>query len=245
MRNVTSPEERSRGERFLAAYARIEQVLQRRVETSRGKESFRRLVDIASKREAVVRRFQNDLSEFAELRNAIVHERISPDYLIAVPLPETVESIEKIADLITDPPRVYPRFAGKVVKFQVTDPLGDVLSVIDETGYSQFPVYSDGVYSGLLTDGAVARFLSAAALGKSRLGNETTVGEAMSYEKNIWRARFIARYASVFDAEELFKSSNNGRWRVSALLITENGDPQQALLGIITPYDILAWDEFA
>ena len=106
-----------RGERFLAAFTLIEQTLRRKWGEASGRESVRRMVDVLSKTDPAVRRFKDDLEEFSELRNAIVHERISPEYLIAVPLAPAVERIEAIAKALSEPPLVYPRFAAKVARF--------------------------------------------------------------------------------------------------------------------------------
>ena len=73
-------------DRFLAAFSRIEQSLRKMTKSSK-QDSFGTLLDRATS--ATIRRFSNDLREFAELRNAIVHER-GGGYVIAEPHPETV-----------------------------------------------------------------------------------------------------------------------------------------------------------
>lgn len=243
----TTPEERERGERFLAAYHLIEQSL-RKMSGDGVRESFRHLLDDVAKESAVVRRYKDDLGEFGELRNAIVHERVSPDYLIAVPLAETVEKIEEIARLLSNPPLVYPEFRREVVVFSPSDSLGQVLEVMHRKGFTQFPVYEGGVYRGLLTDGGIARWVAArvargagtAPVGEALSG--VTVGEVLSSEKNPGRARFVSKRATVYEVEEIFReNSKRERWRVAAVLITENGKADEELLGIITPSDLLSF----
>lgn len=61
-------------DRFLNAFSSIEQQL--RKITRRGKETrFYQLVDEASASTPAVASYKDDLKEFADLRNAIVHER--------------------------------------------------------------------------------------------------------------------------------------------------------------------------
>lgn len=240
---TATSEELERGERFLSAYNVIEQAMQRRTGDIGSKEGFRRLVDQLSDNDWTVRKFREDLIEFAELRNAIVHERISPRFLIAVPLAGTVDRIERIAAAMERPPLVYPQFRREVVGFSPDDPVRSVLSALDSAGYSQFPVYREGQYLGLLTDGGIARWLARALVAEAQPDErdplDFAVGEILKAEKNPDRARFIARSATVYQAEDLFATSGN-KWRVSALLITENGLPGEKLLGIVTPSDILA-----
>lgn len=242
-KSCAGAEEMQRGDRFLAAYATIEQALRRMTGAPAGRDSFRHLVDDMARGDAVIGRFRDDLAEFGELRNAIVHERISPDYLIAVPLEETVLRIEEIARLIVEPPAVYPMFRKKVVVFAPQDSMGDVFRTMSSTGFTQFPIYEDGVYRGLLTDGGIARWVARAVTSSMSL-SEVPVGDVLSGEKNPRRARFISRRATIYEAEDAFRESAKGeKWRVSAVLITENGNPEEALLGIIAPSDILSFPE--
>ncbi|MBE3519051.1 MAG: CBS domain-containing protein [Firmicutes bacterium] len=246
MERLLTPEEANRGERFLAAYNVIEHELRRRWGDPGRRESFRRMVDGLKGRDSVVRRFKDDLEEFADLRNAIVHERISPDYLIAVPLEETVRRIEEIAELMVRPPLVYPRFSREVICFDVADRADRVLRTIKKTTFSQFPVYDGSKYVGLLTDGAVARWMADRIHGEREKGCATldeilsaTAKDIIAYERGN-RARFLPRKATIYEAQEIFKENPPHADRhVLAILITENGKPEEKLLGIITPSDLL------
>ncbi|HSM57441.1 MAG TPA: hypothetical protein VK879_14920, partial [Candidatus Sulfomarinibacteraceae bacterium] len=62
----------SNADRFVRAYNAIDNHL-RRVLKSGKHRSFPALVDIAAKRMSEVRRYRNDLKEYGQLRNAIVH----------------------------------------------------------------------------------------------------------------------------------------------------------------------------
>ncbi len=242
---AASREELARGDRFLAAFNVIDRAMRRKYGDPGAKEGFRRLVDLLVDRDWTVRKFREDLVEFAELRNAIVHDRISPTYLIAVPLPGTVERIERIAASIERPPLVYPQFKRDVACFSPDDKMDSVFRTMAATGYSQFPVYRGTNYIGLLTDGGIARYL-ASALSKNVQDRpadpgQASVGEVLKSEKNPDRARFIPRTATIYQAEHLFVGQAQGKWRVSALLITETGMTEEKLLGIVTPSDVLAF----
>ena len=78
-------------DRFLVAFSRIEQSLRKMTKSSK-QDSFGTLLDRATS--TTIRRFSNDLREFAELRNAIVHER-GGGYVIAEPHPETVHRLNQ------------------------------------------------------------------------------------------------------------------------------------------------------
>jgi len=287
-----SSDERERGERFLSAYAVIEQEMRRRWGNPAGRESFRHLVDVLKSKDSLIRKFKDDLEEFSELRNAIVHERISPDYLIAVPLPETVAKIETIAGILTNPPLVYPRFGRPVFTLQVHEPASRVLKATRDTDFSQFPVYDGSRYVGLLTNSGISRWVASLlcdeSCGPSRIcpppetsaGQDTAskafqwnpedfreglredpregfrkdlqvdlrncllnarIADILAYEKDRDRARFISRYETIYEAQEMFRDGSFGhRWRTAALLITETGNPRESLLGIVTPSDMVS-----
>jgi predicted transcriptional regulator len=203
------------------------------------------MVDVAAKENAAVRRFKDDLSEFGELRNAIVHERVSPDYLIAVPLRETVERIEEIERVLANPPTVYPMFRRDVVVFAPDDKMEEVFRAMRSTGYTQFPVYRDGVYQGLLTDGGIAAWVARliASQGDRAMSlSEIPVEEVLASQKNPQRARFVSRDTTLYEVEEMFRENSKAEKRqISAVLITHSGHPQEQLLGIVTPSDILSF----
>jgi hypothetical protein len=84
-------------DRFLNAFNSIERYL--REFAKQGKETrFYALVDLASNSNPAVRRFKDDLKEFADLRNAIVHER-TDGHVLAEPNDKAVNEIAAIPNL--------------------------------------------------------------------------------------------------------------------------------------------------
>jgi len=73
-----------------------------------------------------VRRFREDLREFADLRNAIVHDRMH-DEVIAEPNSWAVERIGMIANLLTAPPAVIPLFEKRVFTVDEEQSLGEAV----------------------------------------------------------------------------------------------------------------------
>ncbi|MGI6642637.1 MAG: CBS domain-containing protein [Bacillota bacterium] len=235
------------GERFLSAYGVIEKCLRRKWGAPAGKESFRHLVNVLSKEDAVIRRFKDDLCEYAELRNAIVHERTSPDYLIAVPRLETVLAIEEVAQTLANPPRVYPRFAKEVAILPPSAVVADLFNLMRRTDYTQFPVYNRNTYVGLITVGGIARWAAQVAMldPKARIEDvlNSPVSDVLACEKAN-RAAFISKKATIYEAVDAFRSRpRDDKWGIAALLVTESGKQTGKLLGIITPSDVLRFEK--
>jgi hypothetical protein len=150
---------RSRADRFLAAFNQVEQLLRDRISADRHLR-FYELVDRAARSDATVAAFAIDLKEFADLRNAIVHERGSGKP-IANPYPETVAAIEATCELIRTPPRVSDVI--RVDRVETCEPrtlVLDAASVMRTGDFSQLPVIIDGKVAALLTAETVMRFIA-------------------------------------------------------------------------------------
>ncbi len=158
----TSADERSRIDRFEAAYNRIDRELQRILDEPR--EGRRRgfassLRQIASQRRHFGRHL-DFLLEAGELRNALVHNRLGTVEYIAVPTNSTVEQIEAIDEELRKPLPLRSISATDVVMVSVDDRVGRVLALVREKGFVRFPVRRDNRIIALLTASGVVRWIA-------------------------------------------------------------------------------------
>lgn len=225
-------------DRFLLAFNRITQTL-RRIVRAKDYIPFYRLVDLAKKKSPLVKKYEDDLRSFADLRNAIVHHRTSQEFVIAEPHTKVVERIEFIDEILARPRLVGQVFRKKVVSFQTTDSLTNVLDIIQERKYTQFPIYDGRDFKGLITTTGITNWLAEATNQQMPLYEMPTLDDIINYEKNRDNYRFVSRYMTIYHAKELFKQGVERGKRYEALLITENGRPHQRLVGIITPLDLM------
>lgn len=228
-------------DRFLTAFNRIDHSM-RDIVGAREFIPFFRLVDQAKKKSALVRKYEDDLRSYAELRNAIVHQRTSTEYVIAEPHIEVVEKIEHIDEVISRPKLVGQLFRKRVMAFQTTDSLKHTLKVIRKRKYTQFPVYEGQQFQGLLTTVGITNWLASSIIQSPLLNIVPTLRDILHHEKNEANYKFISRYMTIYEAEEIFKQGVERGRRFEALLITEHGKPHQKLIGIVTPIDIMKVD---
>ena len=92
-------------QRFLNAFAMIEKQLKQITGVTRYSR-FYQLLNQASRSSGLVRKYEMELQEYADLRNAIVHQRSDEGHIIAIPIDEVVTEIEELARKICEPPRV-------------------------------------------------------------------------------------------------------------------------------------------
>lgn len=222
-------------EAFLNAFAKIERHL-RRITAGKPWMPFVQLVSRASKFSPEVRRFREDLREFADLRNAIVHDRMH-DEVIAEPNAWAVDRISMIADLLTSPPAVIPLFEKRVFKIDEDQSLGEAVRLMRKHNFSKLPVAgSEGEYAGLLTANTIARWLGTA--GESVNLRKTTVREVVAYAENGDSEIFVAPGTSVFEVYEHFHRVESRGKTLEAVMISADGLPSPTLLGIITVSDL-------
>ena len=230
-------EERN-SDRFISAYNRIDQEMKSIIGSS-DHHSFFRLIDMAKKKSAVIRRHEADLREFGDLRNAIVHHRTSVEYVIAEPHDDVVAKMEEIEQALMHPNSVGEIFRRDVLTFQLGDSLSYALKIIREKKFNQFPVYLGSEFKGLVTPVGITAFLASNLREDTISLRKTTLEDILVHENKRDNHRFISGDTSAYVAEEMFKTELTRGHRLEALLITEDGAASSDLLGIVTPFDIL------
>lgn len=230
--------DRKNSERFLLAFNKIEKLMKSLVK-EKDHMSFFKAIDLSKKEHAAIRKYEDDLREFGDLRNAIVHHRTEAEYAIAEPHTEIVELIEHIENLLSQPVTVGTTFAREVHTVRAEHTLEEVLRKVRDKKFKHIPVYKNGEFSGLITANGIMRWLAATVDEKSISREITTMDDILKYEKNGNTYRFIASNTSVYEAQEIFKDSILAGRMLEALLITRNGRQQENLIGIITPIDLI------
>lgn len=227
-------------DRYLVSFNAIEKALKVYVQNN-NYISFTRLIQLAKRSNAVVRRYYEDLKEFAELRNAIVHDTIDIDYAIAEPHDEIVKKIEQIEQEIIQPKKVIPLFNRKVTTFQSENTLANILKTINRFSYSKFPIYQNGRFIGLLTKEGIVNWLATHVDDLDSLSfSKIQIKDMLVHQKKNKNYLFINRDTTIYEVKEIFKKYvERESARLDALLITEHGDKNEALLGIVTLEDLI------
>lgn len=225
------------GAEFLTLYNELDHLLQK-ITDERGGVPFWKRLRIAAKREPVVRRHLDDLLEYHELRNAIIHHRTYPKELIATPTAETVAEFRRVVEHLSAPPKVIPAFASEVHVFSPKTPLKEVLQYMFSRGYSQVVSRVEGRLR-LTTSSGLTRWLAAMVNADDVPYQSATMADVLPFDREE-ALQLIARDASIDQALAIFQSSlERKRPRLFAIVITETGDAAEEPLGIITPRDLL------
>jgi len=173
----------------------------------------------------------------AEVRNAIVHGKTEP-YATSPCLPRLwPRHWGACRNRLIKPERAIPKFQRTVEMIYATDSLAEVLKLVHQRDYSQFPVYDGDRFRGLLTENGVTRWLAGHVTGDLALVDldEVRVRTVLKDEEAPKTWRFVARDARVDDIVGLF----SGNPLLEAVLITPNGKGTEKLVGIATRWDVL------
>jgi CBS domain-containing protein len=195
------------------------------------------LVDLATPKDALVARHQVDLKEWADLRNAIVHEKTRRH--IARPFAGTVREIERIAELLRRPPLLRQVLGRQRVQVaESTDPVGQALRVMYEHRFSQMPVYSGNRLVGLLTAETFARYVAAASDGAAAPHLAIPIADVLPHEEDPRHYEVLARTATTTETLALFDAYEaEGRF-LDAIIVTRTGSRTERPAGIVTVFDV-------
>lgn len=222
--------------RFMSAFIDIEKVLEKTVRSTQYI-PFYQLVDSAAQIDPFVRDVAIELKEYADLRNAIVHERID-GRPIAEPHYDVVKRLEKIRDLLESPPIVADHFLREVITCKLTDLLSDAVSKMLENAFSKLPVYEGPKFVGLLTAEAITYWLADGFIDGEGLLKQEKVASVLKYIDQPDNNYFVAPSCSLFEILRIFDAYRHKGKRLQAILITSDGTKTGTLLGIMTNFDL-------
>jgi len=224
---------------FLASFSKIERRLRglAGAEGAHRHRTFLELVTACEGKHTVVRRHSTDLREYADLRNAIVHER-SDGHVIAEPNERAVRSIAQIAALLCSPPPALPIASTPVLTLPSSEPLAHAVSTMAQKSFSQIPVVDANQCVGLLTATTIARWLGAHVSDDIVSLGETTVRTVLSHQEHRPNHAFLGRKAVLYDVLDAFEGAMHTGRPLDAVLFTDTGRATEKLLGIVTLSDI-------
>jgi CBS domain-containing protein len=200
--------------------------------------NFPHLVSQGAEMNVTIRRDQSRLLAYGKLRNAIVHGPSYPAEVIAEPTERTLTDFRTLVEKATSPTLVIPKFEREVRCFGPGDSLREALAYMRSANYSQVVVRENGGLRLLTTEG-VAWWATGKGLDEQNPPGGAIVGDALRFEF-AGTHQVLHRGQSIDDAKEAFATQfERGRPRLYALLITETGADTEAVLGIVTPWDLL------
>jgi hypothetical protein len=226
----------SNGDRFVTVYNEIDAFLRKKLGRDRSV-GFSSVVIEAAKTTATARACKDDLLEYGELRNAIVHDRGRHAVLLADPREEIVKRLEKIWSQLSRPKMLRSLPLPVPLRiFQASELLPDALSYMRANDFSQIVALHAEMHVILSAEG-ITHWLEAKSKEDIIELSEVTLCQVLKFEPKD-TCTYLKSDDTVDYAREVF-SKDIGK-RVFSALVTENGTPKQRPINIVTPWHFVA-----
>ena len=228
---------KTNSDRFIAAYNQIDYSLRTIYDFKRSM-SFSDIIRRSVVLNSVVRKYEEDLIDFGRLRNAIIHNGNSK-YTIAEPHDDVVMKIERLAELISEPPVAIDRVGNKeVITINSEMKIALAMELMSRTGYSNLPTYDGEKLIGILNGRKLINILGQKVGEKINLQDfidNTTVGEIMENMGDDYYFMLADEDLTIDSAMNYFENNR----KLLIILITKNGRDNGKPLCIISSADII------
>lgn len=215
--------------RFIDAFVQIELYLKKYLSVTNY--GFTRMVHLAAKNNSSIKHHMLDLIEYAQLRNAIIHNRSANNELIAEPHLDVVETIEAICEELTNP-KTIEDLKLKTVYTTNSDQSAIILAEIQEkNNYSIVPVYDGDKYIGL-----VHAKLYQSAYAKKTF--DIKIKELLKFKKDKNRVVFMKKTSELREIVRVYFDLYEKGKGIIGIIVSENGYVNEPPLAIITPADL-------
>lgn len=203
--------------------------------------AFTQHVDNLRQTNHAVRVFAEDLRAFARLRNVIVHER-GGGQVLAEPNQWAVARIAHICDVLLQPLLVTQFMHAPVLTIDANQTLAVATQRMYTEHYSQLPVYENNQYHGILTVRNITYWIGAQKQPSLRL-DKVQVRTVLEFAAQRDTAIFVPAQTPLIDVVGYFAAHDRRGTYLDVVLITQDGQKTQPLLGLITMADMPAINE--
>jgi hypothetical protein len=226
----------SNGDRFEAAYNKIDALLRKKCGGMKSL-TFSSVVIEAAKKDATVRANRDNLLEYGDLRNAIVHDRGKAPTLLADPRDDVVAQIEEIWRRLSRPRTLRSLTRPVPLRiFSAGTLLQEPLSYMRENEFSQAIAFRNGRHMILSAEG-IAHWLEAKSKEDIIALSEVRLGDVLEFEPK--DTCIYLRADDTVDRARAIFANDIGK-RVLSALVSESGKTEEKPINIITPWDFVA-----
>lgn len=226
---------------FLQKYRVLEGLLEERYD---GEKTSSSSVIVEYLRDDDSQPVRSDLDLMRGIRNILSHNACDDGSAVVEPADEMIDRLESIIQYVKRP-RCASEFgtpAARIYSAHPNDRIYAVMRNMRKNGYSHVPVRDRGGMIGVFSARVVFDHL--AEFGLDSLNENTRISE-LAAEIRLdrhasGRYRFVAANASVVSVRNAFREYANQRHRPSAIFVTQNGRPEEELICMLTPWDVLS-----
>lgn len=223
-------------DQFLSIYNKLDNEL-RSMDHAENYVGFTSIVNRLSKSRKLIKHFRNQLLEYNDLRNAIVHERID-GRVIAEPNDYALKDFQRIYDRIVSPKLALDVCKGSVKSLKSESKLSAALNLMQKDNLSVIPIYDHGAFVEMLNAETITAWLKNNIRTDAVNLSDTLIKDVLSYRSDQKKTVLVSRNTSVFEIIDIYKKNVYEANQIDAILVTHNGKASEKPLGLIDDSDI-------
>lgn len=198
-----------------------------------------------SKKNSVVRRYQDDLLIIKQVRNINTHQRNDKYGYVVCPNPDMNIKLKSIIDEINNPPTIYNSNMCIKKQYMYCKTINDTVEstikdMVDKT-YTHVPILENGIIKGVFSESSLLDIVNTES--GIIIDKNTKFADILEYLKlenhSTEEFIFISRNKNIYDVEDIFKDYFIRKKRVGCVYITESGKADESILGMLTAWDVL------
>ena len=184
------------------------------------------------------RKYSREFEGFRQIRNFLSHEAYKAKDCVAV----SSAVVNDIVMIQKEMGRsVYDIATKKILSCRPSSPFREVLELMSENDLTYLPILeNDHSVLGVISANDILDLL----VSRPRFSRELIVDDFLPSHFSFAQEHshgyvFLSRKEPAYRASEVFSTLAESKHRVGLILITENGKREEALLGVITPADLI------
>jgi len=227
-----------RAETFLSMYRVLEGMLGEKYSDANPKTSSVVMMYIQDAESEPVRQ---KLDLCREVRNLLTHNADKSGAPIVEPSQELLDDLYEIISYIEKPQSalVYSTKAENILRAHPNDRVLDVMKRMYKHGYSHIPVIDDDRIQGVFSKSTIFSYL----IDKGGIDTDTRIREMgkrmQTAGQRDSRYVYLPPETTYIDARRRFETMSGRNNRLAAIFITDTGDENGRLLGMLTPWDVM------
>lgn len=185
---------------------------------------------------------RNELDLCRETRNLLSHNpRVRLAYIVE-PSEAMIKLLEDIIDKVKNPLRARDIMVKKSELYygNMNDGVRQAMIAMSSKSYSHIPIMDDDVLVGVFSSNTLLSILIDEKLVSVDDDLKFKDIEKYLYYKNSTGEsyRFISKKMPAGDISDLYKAAEEKNDRIGMMFVTENGNENEKVLGIITAWDL-------
>lgn len=227
-----------RAETFLSMYRVLEGILGQKYANSDRKVNSVVMQYIQDAESEPVRQ---QLDVCREVRNLLTHNADGSGNALIEPSQSLVDQLYDIIKYVQkpQPAQMFATQAENILRAHMNDRALDIMRRMEKHGFSYVPVIEDGRMRGVFGKHSVFSYV----LEKGCISEDTRIrdfGDGLKLAGPRGpRFMFMDLEASYLDARAAFEKTSARNNRLAAIFITDTGDENGRVVGMLTPWDVM------